>query len=452
MNLKNKPAILVVEDDLPLRESICNILKRNGYMVSEAGTINLAKKQLSNNFFDLVLLDLKLPDGTGLDILETMDLHYRNRIIIISGTGTIDTAVEAMRRGALDFMEKPVERDVLLVSVQKAINLNRDLDDYRMLKDGLKDNLTFNHIVFKSRAMADVLKKARESALSDKKILITGETGTGKELIAHAIHNASARKDNAFITVNCAAIPIHLAESELFGFEKGAFTGADNAYPGKFLLAEKGTIFLDEVGELHPEIQPKLLRVLESGEISSLKSKQSKQLDIRVIAATNKLLDGFEAQADFRNDLYFRLAETTICIPPLRERPMDIMPLVEQFTTITNITQSRHVEGYSDEAIQLLNGYYWPGNVRELKNTVDEIVLSTRDSEIKARHLPPRLRKGKKAAQLENSFLTLQEVEKQQVEKALRLTGCNIQQSARILGIGRPALYRKIEKYKLTSK
>ncbi|MCP5053266.1 MAG: sigma-54-dependent Fis family transcriptional regulator [bacterium] len=445
--MKRRPHILITEDDTPLRESLRNVLKRHHYKVSEAGTINQALRHLQDHFFDLILLDLSLPDGSGLDLLRKVDLRYRNRIIVVSGTGTIDTAVEAMRRGALDFLEKPVDRDVLLVSVKKSIDLNRDLDDYRKLKDELKDSPTFKRIIFKSRAMAEVIKKAKSSAQSNKTVLITGETGTGKELLAQAIHNSSERKKKAFVTVNCAAIPINLAESELFGFERGAFTGAENSYPGKFLLANSGTIFLDEVGELNPEIQPKLLRVLESGEITSLKSRQSTKLDIRVIAATNRLLDGVTRESNFRSDLYYRLEEITIRIPALRERTGDILPLVRHFTGIANITHSKRVEGFSPEAEQLLMGYHWPGNVREIKNTVDETVAFIRGNEIKARDLPPKLRKGRKAAALENTFLSLQEVEKNQVEQALRMTGHNIQRSSKLLGIGRPALYRKIEKY-----
>jgi DNA-binding NtrC family response regulator len=439
------PDILIVEDDLSLRESMSNTLRRKKYNVKEAGTVKLARKILKKNTFDLILLDLSLPDGTGMDILKKLDFRYRNRVIIVSGTGTIKLAVEAMRRGAFDFLEKPIDRDILLLSVEKVINVNRDLDNFQKLKE----SPTFERIVYRSRAMADVIKQAKECARTDKTVLITGETGTGKELFAHAIHNASDRLEKPFVTVNCAAIPISLAESEFFGFEKGAFTGAESDYPGKFMLADTGTIFLDEVGELNLEIQPKLLRVLESREISSLKSRQSKELDIRVIAATNKLLDGIDKDSDFRQDLYYRLEEITLRIPPLRERKSDIIPLARHFVTLANITSTHQVESIAEDAEELLTGYHWPGNVRELKNTIDKTMAFIRDNEIKAKYLPSNLRKGKKEAPLENSFLTLEAIEKKQVEQALRLTGYNIQRSARLLGIGRPAIYRKIEKYGL---
>jgi DNA-binding NtrC family response regulator len=449
MSRKNKPCILIVEDDISLRETIAGVLKRRHYDVQEAGTVVEAHLRLKKRFFDLILLDLTLPDGSGLEILQKIAVNYRNRIIVVSGTGTIDKAVEAMRRGAFDFLEKPVDRDVLLVTIKKAIKLNQDLDNYRRLKEELSEGPSFKNIIYKSKAMAEVVKKARESARSEKTVLITGETGTGKELIAHAIHRASTRNKNPFITVNCAAIPVNLAESELFGFEKGAFTGADDRYPGKFLLANTGSIFLDEIGELSSEIQPKLLRVLESSEITSLKSTHSKQIDIRVIAATNKTLIGPEKNADFRSDLYYRIEEITLHIPPLRERKTDIMTLVHHFVSICNIAYSKEIKGVAPEARELLTGYPWPGNVRELKNTIDETVAFIQDEEIKPRHLPPKLRDRKNVQRIENALLTLDQVEKNHVAKVLRFTDNNIQRSARILNIGRPALYRKIKKYNL---
>jgi two-component system, NtrC family, response regulator AtoC len=446
---RKTPSLLIVEDDVPLRETLVGVLRRRQYRVQEAGSVAAAHLMLKKNVFDLVLLDLTLPDGSGLDILQKISVKYRNRIIIVSGTGTIDVAVEAMRRGAFDFLEKPVDRDVLLVTIKKVINLNKELDDYRRLKEELSEGPSFKNIVYKSSAMADVVKKARESARCDKTVLITGETGTGKELIASAIHRASNRNKKPFITVNCASIPVNLAESELFGFEKGAFTGADDSYPGKFLLANSGTIFLDEIGELHPEIQPKLLRVLESGEITSLKSRRSQKLDIRVIAATNKTMIGHDKNCDFRNDLYYRIEEIIIHLPALRERKTDIMELTRHFISMGNITYSKQVTGLDPEAVKLINGYSWPGNVRELKNTIDEIVAFIQEPLIKPRHLPPKLRDPKIAAKVDESLLTLEDLEKEHVKKVLRITGHNIQRSARILNIGRPALYRKIKKYNL---
>ncbi len=447
--MKDRHSILIVEDEAPIRDLMKRILKKGNYAINEAKTVATAQRQLKKKKFDLILLDLTLPDGSGLDILEKISVEYRNRVIIVSGTGTIGTAVEAMRKGAFDFLKKPMDHNVLLVTMKKALDLNLELDNLRILKYKLSDRSRIEEIVYRSRSMAEVIKKARKCAQSKKTILITGATGTGKELIARAIHNASTRKENPFITVNCSTIPINLAESELFGFEKGAFTGADRAYPGKFFLASKGTIFLDEIGDLHPEIQPKLLRVLESGEIFPLKSTQPKTLDIRVIVATNMDLKEEREGHRFRRDLYYRLQQVEINIPPLRERKADIIPLVEHFISINNITFSKQVKEIDEEAQDLLFQYQWPGNVRELKNTIEEIMAFISGTKINIEHLPTRLLEHQKLALPENSVMTLQELEKKYIGRILTLTGYNIQKTAKLLGIARPSLYRKMGKYKL---
>lgn len=444
--MKEEHSILIIEDEASVRELIIKILKKREYLVREAKTVAAAHRQLERRKFDLILMDLTLPDGSGLEILEKISVDYRNRVIIVSGTGTIDVAVEAMRKGAYDFLKKPVDQKVLLITIKKALTVNRDLDDFRTLKDRSR----IEKIIYKSKTMADVVQKARECSQSNKTVLISGETGTGKELIARAIHNESERKSNPFIIVNCSAIPITLAESELFGFDKGAFTGADKPYPGKFLLADKGTIFLDEIGEMHSEIQPKLLRVLESGEIFPLKSNGPRILDIRVIAATNRNLKELD-ESQFRRDLYYRIQQVEIVIPPLRKRKADIIPLVEHFIHINNITNSRQVDSIDKEAQELFLDYLWPGNVRELKHTVEEIMAFVSGASIKAEHLPSRLLKAQPGASVLGDIpaLTIQDVEKDHIRKILTLTRFNIQKSAKILGIGRPALYRKIEKYKI---
>ncbi|HLP60935.1 MAG TPA: sigma-54 dependent transcriptional regulator [Candidatus Deferrimicrobium sp.] len=446
--MKENYSILIVDDEVAIRELLKRILGQGEYAYSEAKTVAAALRLLEKRKYDLILLDLMLPDGSGMDILEKISVEYRNRVVIVSGAGTIDIAVEAMKNGAFDFIKKPLDHKVLCATVRKALQLNQELDDFRELKDKLIDRSHINKIVYKSRNMAEVIRKAEECAYSNKTILITGETGTGKELIAHAIHNASERFKNPFITVNCSAIPITLAESELFGFDKGAFTGADKPYPGKFFLADKGTIFLDEIGDLHPEIQPKLLRVLENGEIFSLKSTSPKTLDIRVIAATNRNLEEND-DCQFRRDLYFRIQQVVIDIPPLRKRKPDIIPLAQYFISMNNLTCSKHVDEISEEVKELLLRYPWPGNVRELKHTVEEIMSAIQGTKIKIEHLPSRFLKHQETVLGNNSFMKLQDLEKQHIMKILHDTQYNIQKSARLLGIGRPALYRKIEKYKI---
>jgi two-component system response regulator AtoC len=447
--MKDRYSILIVDDEAPIRGLIKRMLGKEDYAVSEAKSVETAHRQLERRKFDLILLDLKLPDGLGLEILEKISVEYRNRVIIVSGAGTVDMAVEAMKNGAYDFIKKPLDKKVLCVTVNKALQVNRDLDDFRALKDKLGDRSRMDEIIVKSRSMAEVVRKARECAQSKKTVLITGETGTGKELIARAIHHASERSGNPFITVNCSTIPINLAESELFGFDKGAFTGADKPYPGKFFLADKGTIFLDEIGELHPEIQPKLLRVLESGEIFALKGTRARNLDIRVIAATNRDLEEDGDENQFRRDLYYRIKQVEINIPPLRKRKADIIPLVRHFISLNNITCSKRVKEIDEEARDLLLRYHWPGNVRELKHLVEEIVAVIPGAKILSEHLPPRFLKHQAKALLEDSFMTLQELEKKYIMRALRTTRYNIQKTARLLGIGRPALYRKMDKYNI---
>ncbi|MCP4154038.1 MAG: sigma-54-dependent Fis family transcriptional regulator [bacterium] len=445
--MKSSHSILVVEDEQAQRELLSKILSLKNYDVSEAESATAARKKLSVKKFDLILLDLTLPDANGLDILEEISLSYRNRVIIVSGTGSIDNAVEAMRKGAFDFLSKPVEHNVLMVTIRKALEVNRKLDDYQTLKENLHD-ARIDNIICNSATMTEVRKKAMECALSNKTVLITGETGTGKELIARAIHNESARKGNPFVTVNCASIPISLAESELFGFERGAFTGADKPYKGKFMLADKGTIFLDEIGEMHLEIQPKLLRVLESGEIYHLKGSRAQTPDIRVIAATNQNLKNHN-EVEFRRDLYYRLQQVEICIPALRKRKADIIPLVLYFLSINNIASSKQVTNVDKEAQKMLINYNWPGNVRELKNTVAEMMAFIQGNTVKSEDLPTRIRKHQGVSVAEDNVLSLEDVERTHIRNVLILSQYNIQKTAKLLGIGRPSLYRKMERFNL---
>ncbi len=442
-------SILIVDDEITIRELMKKILGQGEYAYSEAKTVAAAQRLLGKRKYDLILLDLMLPDGSGMEILEKISVEYRNRVIVVSGAGTIDMAVEAMRNGAFDFIKKPLDHKVLCVTVKKALQLNQQLDDFRTLKDKLSDRSRIDKIIFKSRSMREVVRKADECSQSNKTVLITGETGTGKELIARAIHYSSERNQNPFIPVNCSTIPINLAESELFGFDKGAFTGADKPYPGKFFQADKGTIFLDEIGDLHPEIQPKLLRVLENGEIFPLKSTRPKTLDIRVIAATNRDLEDNGDDCQFRKDLYFRIQQVVIEIPPLRKRKPDIIPLVEYFISINNLTRSKHVEEIDEEVQEILLKYPWPGNVRELKHAVEEIMSVILGSKIKIEHLPTRFLKHQEPVLLDGSFMKLQDLEKEYIIKALNINHNNIQKTSKMLGIGRPVLYRKMKKYKI---
>lgn len=447
--MKKKNKILIIEDDESLRETLKGVLSRRDYEVDEAGLIEEAKKKLIKKPYDLALLDITFPDGTGLDILEKDTFINPNRIIIVSGTAQIDTAVTAMKRGVFDFLTKPVDRDILLATVAKAIEVNQKLDNFHDLKDDIGQTSSFERIIYQSKIMENVLKRASEIAPSNSTVLITGETGTGKELLARAIHNHSPRKNNTFIPVNCAAIPENLAESEFFGYEAGAFTGANRAYPGKFMLAENGTIFLDEISELSPTIQAKMLRVMESHEVFPLNSKKPKIIDVRVIAATNKNLKDVMESGQFREDLYYRINVLKIHLPQLKKRKQDIIPLTKHFIHIANIAHSKSIDRIDDEAAELLTNFVWPGNVRELKNTITEISLLVSGNIIKAEHLPARILNYGKSRSSEQKYLTLGEVEKGHIINTLKKTNYNIQRAAQLLGLTRPTLYKKLKDYSI---
>lgn len=447
--MKKKNKILIIEDDESLRETLKGVLSRRDYEVDEAGLIEDAKKKLIKKPYDLALLDITFPDGTGLDILEKDTFINPNRIIIVSGTAQIDTAVTAMKRGVFDFLTKPVDRDILLATVAKAIEVNQKLDNFHDLKDDIGQTSSFERIIYQSKIMENVLKRASEIAPSNSTVLITGETGTGKELLARAIHNHSPRKNNTFIPVNCAAIPENLAESEFFGYEAGAFTGANRAYPGKFMLAENGTIFLDEISELSPTIQAKMLRVMESHEVFPLNSKKPKIIDVRVIAATNKNLKDVMESGQFREDLYYRINVLKIHLPQLKKRKQDIIPLTKHFIHIANIAHSKSIDRLDDEAAELLTNFAWPGNVRELKNTITEISLLVSGNIIKAEHLPTRILNYGKSRSSEQKYLTLCEVEKGHIINTLKKTNYNIQRAAQLLGLTRPTLYKKLKDYSI---
>jgi two-component system response regulator PilR (NtrC family)/two-component system response regulator HydG len=442
--MKKQKHILLVEDDTPLREALDKFLGQNDFRVSPSACLADALRQLEETVFDLILLDLTLPDGNGLDILERFSGQYPDRMVVLTGTGSIETAVLAMKKGAHDFLQKPVNPELLLITLQRVFEFVQARSDCQDLKKEIGTMAGFDKFTFRSRVMGDVIDIARRYAATEHSILISGETGTGKELMAQAIHACSGRKNQPLLSVNCASIPESLAESELFGYKKGAFTGAYADSPGKFVMADRGTIFLDEIGELPLNIQAKLLRVLENGEVTPLKSKNPVRVDIRVLAATNKELDDEVRQKRFRADLFYRIDELKIHIPPLRERKTDIMPMVEHFLRIANIANSRRTPGFSDEARRLLTEYAWPGNVRELKNTIFKISASGHPALIKPEHLPVNILQPGKGRDDEERESSLAEIEIAHIQKVLNRTSQNHSLAAEILGISRSSLYRKL--------
>ncbi|MCP4146950.1 MAG: sigma-54-dependent Fis family transcriptional regulator [bacterium] len=442
-----KISLLIIDDDNQMRETVSLFLKPEGFDVFEADCLTAAGKILLKKEFDLILLDLTLPDGNGLDLLKKISRDYRNRIIVLTGTGSIQSAVKAMRDGAFDFMEKPINPDLLLSNLRKASELTSKFKEYNTLKKEISTHSTFDKLIYSSRNMETMVQKAKKLALTGNTILITGETGTGKDLLANCIHNYSRKKDGPFIAVNCASIPENLAESELFGYKKGAFTGADHDYPGKFQLAHQGTIFLDEVGELPMILQGKLLRTLDSGEISPLRGTKPVKVDVRVIAATNKNLEEMIKLKNFREDLFYRIDESKIHVPPLRDRKDDIVPLIEHILKIANIANSKAITDLHYKAKELLINFSWPGNIRELKNVINEISALISGCQIKPEHLPTRIL-SKPAVDLEElGNMFLKDVEKEHIVKVLKITGFDYEKSYPLLGISRATLYRKIQEY-----
>lgn len=450
--MKNQKHILLVEDDKPLREALVKFLGQNDLRVTQSACLVDAMQQLEKNIFDLVLLDLTLPDGNGLDILERFSRQYADRMIVLTGTGSIETAVLAMKKGAHDFLQKPVNPELLLITLRRVFEFIQARSDCQDLKKEISTLGGFDKFIFNSRIMGEVIHTARLYAATTHAILISGETGTGKELMAQAIHDCSQRKNQPLLSVNCASIPENLAESELFGYKKGAFTGAYADSPGKFVLANHGTIFLDEIGELPANIQAKLLRVLENGEVTPLKSKSSVRVDIRVLAATNKELEDEVRQKHFRADLFYRIDELKIHIPPLRDRKTDIIPLADHFLRIANLANSGPISGISVEAQRLLTDYGWPGNVRELKNTIFKISASGQHDLIQPEHLPVKILQPGENAGGDESELSLAEIEIGHIQKVLRRTAQNLTLAAEILGISRSSLYRKIKEWQKRKK
>lgn len=455
VDLGKRISVLIVEDSLNLQNQYRQIMKDAPYRIECAASIRQARNLLADQAFGLILLDLSLPDGDGMELLDQYSESYRNRIIILTGHGSIQTTVAAMKKGAFDFLEKPVDPGHLLITLEKAADFYLLQNDHNHLKKAVSKESAFEQILGQSQLMKALLKKAEKLALTDHNLLISGETGTGKELLARAIHKASRRGQQKFITVNSATIPETLAESELFGFKKGAFTGAGNDYAGKFKIADGGTLFLDEIGELPLSVQAKLLRVLENKEITPLKGADTVSVDVRVLAATNRDLQAEVKAGRFREDLYYRINTLSLQLPPLRQRPEDIIPLIEHFLQIANIIGSTRVEKIDPAAAELLIRYDWPGNIRELKNLIMEMTALAEDEVIRAVDLPSRFHSIPESASETDDIgndehdpqLSLREVEMQYILSVLKKYGNNYKKCAEVLGLARSSLYRKLEDY-----
>ena len=438
------------------------VLKQEGYDLLLASTGEQGIRTLRDVAdLDLIVTDLQLGKQSGLDVLEAAKHALPDvPVLIITGYGTVKSAVEAMKKGAYDYISKPVDNEELKIVLARALQVRRLSQDNRALRAGLHERFGFNRIVTVSSKMAEVKRLAMEVARTDVTVLITGESGTGKELLARAIHYAGARAGGPLVAVNCAGIPENLLESELFGYEQGAFTDAKKAKAGRFQLADRGTLFLDEIGEMSLAAQAKLLRVLEDHTVEPLGGVRGVKVDIRVICATNQILPGLIRKGSFREDLYYRLNVGTLHIPPLRERREDIRALLDSFLETASRERGTRIHHVSPEALALLEGYHWPGNVRELHNVMEWVTISCKEGEIKPEHLPAFLHPSAGTAQdqavrknvpsLLSFGLSVAEVEKAMLQEALERAGGNVSEASRLLKVTRNTLRYRMAKYHLT--
>ena len=452
--------ILIVEDEAEQRELMAKVLSYDGYEVKSVETGIRAIRLAEKEGFDLVISDLRLPGIDGIEVLEKISATNPNTMgIIVTGYGDMDSAIKAMRLGVCDFIKKPFEIDELRHAVRQALELKRLKSENLFMKSQLKRKYSFENIVGNHPKMVEVFKLIEKVAATDSTVLITGESGTGKELVARAIHYNSLRRDKCLVPVNCAAIPETLLESELFGHVKGAFTGAITNRIGRFEAANGGTIFLDEIAEMSPNLQVKLLRVLQESEFEPVGSTRRVKVDVRIIAATNQNLEELVQKGKFREDLYYRLNVIPIHIPPLRERKSDIPLLVAHFMNqFAHAYNGGKPKKISREAMDLLMRYDWPGNVRELENLIERLVILVDSDEITPDDLPDRIRNSSgRAYDIVGPHLSLPDegidmnrlidyMETKLIYEALRKTKGNKNKAAKLLGLKRTTLVEKIKK------
>lgn len=438
-----KATVLVVDDEASILDTLSSILEDEGYEVITAASGESGLEMFSKHTPDIVLLDVWMPDMDGIETLKNIRTKDKEvSIIMISGHSNIDTAVQAIKLGAYDFLEKPLSLDKVLILISRALEKQKLEKENIALKNTISEQW---EIVGESPKIVELKDKISKAAASEGRVIIYGESGSGKELVARALHNAGERKDKAFIEVNCAAIPQELIESELFGHEKGSFTGAFEAKKGKFELANNGTLFLDEIGDMTLTTQAKVLRIIETQEFQKVGGSKKIKVDVRIIAATNKDLEEEIQNANFREDLYFRLSVIPLHVPPLRERKDDIPLLVEHFLQNLARQYGRKKKKVSKSTLRALMEYDWPGNVRELKNTIERLVIMNPDETIDSKEVQPV-----KASRSDySSFNTLRDAreqfEKDFIVKKLQENNWNVSKTAEDLEIERSNLHRKIK-------
>lgn len=442
--------ILVVDDEINIRGALVTLLEKKGYQVRGAGTGEDALEQLETATADLVLTDLKMPGMGGMEFLRRLKQKWPDtEVLVMTAYGSIDTAVEAMRCGAYDYLTKPIDRERFPLAVEKALERHALAVENKQLKDRLETRTRFDHMVGESEPMQRLYSLVDMVADSDVTVLLMGESGTGKELVARAIHHKSHRADGPFVTLNCGALPENLFESELFGYEKGAFTGATMNKMGRFELADGGTLLLDEVGELSLKSQVDFLRVLETKEFRRLGGTKIVKVDTRIIAATNRNLEEAVKREDFREDLYYRLNVVPIRLPPLRERGEDIPLLADRFLEEFSAQHHREPKDVSREAMRLLRLYAWPGNIRQLRNLIERMVVTVKDPLLQPEHLPEEIQASREDARTMVVSLgsSLKEIEREAIRRTLAEVTNHREKAAKLLGISLRALQYKIKEY-----
>jgi DNA-binding NtrC family response regulator len=451
----HRGSILLVDDEEKILKALGRALRDAGHEVVETTRARAAQRLIAERTFDLFIVDNVMPDMNGLELIREIVAstpeNERPQILMMTAHATVESAIEAMKLGALDYLQKPFEIDELLVVVRRALDHQRLRSEYRYLVSERDEQFDHYGIVGKSRAMEEVVQRAELVADTKSTVLITGETGTGKELVARAIHDRSAQRDMPLIKVNCAAIPDTLLESELFGHVRGAFTGATTTKKGKFALADGGSIFLDEIGTLTPALQSKLLRVLQEREFEPLGAERTERVDLRVIAATNRDLRQMVADGRFQEDLFYRLNVIPIHIPPLRERRDDIPALVEHFVTKHAQRIGRRIERIDDGVLAALQQYDWPGNVRELENTIERAVVLSAGPIITARAISTLGAVTQQATGIPSLKLrqNIEWVERETIRRALENAGGVKKDAAELMGISQRALSYYLAKYRI---
>jgi len=451
--------ILIVEDKESLRRVLAETLEGEGYGVAEAADGEEAIQKLSGERFDLVLTDLKLPRKDGIEVLRAAKENSPSAaVVLMTGFGTIDLAVQAMKEGAYDFLSKPVDTNYLLVLIERALERQRLWRENILFRSEMAERLSLPEIVGRSPKIKEAFLLLEKVAPTPATVFLSGESGTGKEIFARALHFLSSRRSRPFVAINCAAIPENLQESELFGYEKGAFTGADSPKLGRFELADKGTLFLDEVGDLSLPTQAKLLRALQEGTLERVGGTKSIHVDVRLVAATNQDLVKATDERRFREDLLYRLHVFPIHLPPLRERPEDIPLLAERFVNRYALEMKKPVKGISSQALPLLQHYSWPGNVRELQNCMERAVILCPQGEVGRQHIQFGPERGGDALEislnssgslLEASSKAARAVEKRLIQEALRESKGNKWQASKRLRVSYKTLFSKIKELEI---